>query len=214
MATATKTRRPAKKAPAKKAPTKKVEPIEEEELEEELEDEVEADEVDEDEDEELEELEEDEVEEAAPKSKRGGAAQEVEFGVSDLVAYLNKKYPVAKGKKPLDARGLRTLIRRMARDETGRVDREIVAGNRTRYDWKGGLAHPEVKAIIKAYRGGELEQDKQEKLEALKARGEEKRAEKAKAATKTTAKKAGKKAKPAPVVEEDDDEELELDDDE
>lgn len=200
MATATK-RRPAKKTTARKA--KEVEPEVEE-----LEDEVEADE-----DEELEELEEDEVEETAPKSKRGGAAQEVVFGVSDLVAFLNKKYPVAEGKKPLDARGLRTLIRRMARDGSNRVEREIVAGNRARYDWSG-VNDPEVKAIIKAYRGGELEVDKQEKLQALKERNEANKANKAKA-SKTTAKKAGKKAKPAPVVEEDeDDEELELDDDE
>lgn len=201
MATAT------RKRPAKKAPAKKVAPAPEpEELEE---DEELTDEVEDDEDEDLEELEEDEVEEVAPKAKKkGGAQQEVTFGVSDLVEYLVK----ATGKK-VDARGLRTLIRRMARDDSGRVDREIVAGNRTRYDWPKGLKDPEVKAIIAAFKGGELDQDKKEKLDALKARNEEKRAAKKKTADKATPKK---KRKAAPVVEEldDEDEELELDDDE
>lgn len=200
MATATKRR------PTKKAPAKKVEP-EVEELE--VDDEVEEDEVEDDEDEDLEELEEDEVEEVAPKSKtkkKTGAQQEVTFGVSDLVQYLIK----TTGKK-VDARGLRNLIRRMARDGKGRVDREIVAGNRARYDWSGPK-DPEVKAIIKAFNAGELDQDKKEKLDALKERNEKIRAEKAKQGVKATKKK---KAKPAPVVEDDDDEdELELDDDE
>lgn len=164
---------------------------------EELEDEVET------EDDELEELEEDTVEAAAPAKSKSPAKQEVTFGVQDLVKYL-----VSKGHK-VDARGIRTLIRKMARDGSGRVDREIVAGNRTRYDWAKGLKDPEVKKIISAFEGGELEQDKQEKLAALKAK---KAAEGKKAGKVKGTKKKAKVA--APVVEDDDDEELELEDDE
>lgn len=166
-----------KKAPKKSAPAKVVEP-----------------EVDEDD---LDELEADEVEEA-PKAKKG-AQQEVTFGVQDIVKYLT-----GKGHK-VNARGLRTLIRKMARDGSGRVDREIVAGNRTRYDWPKGLKDPEVKKIIAAFEAGELEADKQEKLQALKDRKAAK--------DKKAGKVKGKKAK-VEVVEEDDDEDLGLDDDE
>lgn len=157
----------------------------------------------EEEDDELEELEEDAVEEAAPKAKKGAQA-EVTFGVQDIVKHLT-----SKGHK-VNARGLRTLIRKMARDGSNRVEREIVAGNRTRYDWPKGVKDPEVKAIIKAFEAGELEADKQEKLAALKANKQKKDKAEGKVTGKKT--KGGKKAKPAPVVE-DDDEDLELEDD-
>ena len=153
-------------------------------------------------DEELDELEEDTVEDA-PKAKK---AEEVVFGVADICKLLNKNVP--DGKKPVTPRELRTLIRKMAREDNARVDREITAGNRTRYSWSGPK-DPEVVAIVKAFRGGELEADKQEKLAALKARKAEKAP--AKPAEGKTTRKATKKA--APVVEEDEDvEELELDD--
>ena len=161
------------------------------------------------EDEELEELEEDEVQEAAPKAK----AQEVTFGVADLCKLINAKRAKMDnppGKNDVTPRELRTLIRKMARDNSGRVDREIVAGNRSRYDWSGPK-DTEVLAIVKAYFGGELEADKAAKLQALK----EQKASKAAAAPakKTAAKKAPAKAA---VVEEDDEdvEDLELDDEE
>jgi hypothetical protein len=128
-------------------------------------------EVDEDIDE-LEELEDDSVEETAPKKK--GAAAAVTFGVADLAAHLSEKHD-----KKITTRELRMLIRKLARD--GRVDREIIPGNRSRYDWSG-LNDPEVKRIIKAYESGELEADKQEKLAELKKRGEAKRAAKKAAA--------------------------------
>jgi hypothetical protein len=183
MATSTKTRG--------KAKTKPVEP------------EVE---LEENEDDELEELEEDSVEETAP-AKSKSAQPTVTFGVQDLVKYL-----VSKGHK-VDARGIRTLIRKMARDGSNRVDREIVAGNRTRYDWVKGLKDPEVKKIIAAFEGGELEADKQEKLAALKER--KAKQDKADGKVKGTKTKAGTKKKAAVVVEDDDsDDELELDDDE
>lgn len=153
----------------------------------------------EDDDVELDDLD-DDVEEEAPKSKKGGA-EEVEFGASDLAAHLSKK----TGKK-ITARDLRTLIRKMARDGSGRVDREITAGNRSRYNWAGGLKNPEVKAIIAAVEDGELERGKQEALQALKER---------KAAKGS---KKGKKSKKTKVeveeTEDDEDDELEEDDDE
>jgi hypothetical protein len=100
----------------------------------------------------------------------------------------------------------------MARDGSNRVDREIVAGNRTRYDWTRGSKDPEVKKIIKAFEGGELEADKQEKLAALKER--KAKQDKADGKVKGTKTKAGTKKKAAVVVEDDDsDDELELDDD-
>ena len=181
MPTATKkTTTTRRRAAAKPAPV-----VEPEELEEELE-------VD------------DEVEDDAPATKTGGA-DEVTFGASDLARHLSKGLD-----KPVTAREIRTLIRKMARDGSGRVQREIIAGNRSRYNWSG-VNDPEVKAIIKAFRAGELEADKQEKLQALKDRKLAQKAEKDKA-TAAAEKKAGK-VKAAAVVEEDD-EELELDDDE
>jgi septum formation inhibitor MinC len=160
--------------------------------------EPEVDELEEDED--LDELEEDEVEDAPAKAK----TQEVTFGVSDLCKYLTEKYD-----KKVTPRELRTLIRKMARDGKGRVDREITPGNRTRYDWPAGVKDPEVRQIIKAYASGELEADKQEKLQALKDRKAKKDAEKAPATKKTAAKK---RAKPEPE-EVDEDEDLDLEDD-
>jgi hypothetical protein len=156
--------------------------------------------------EELEEMDADEVEEAPAKK----AADEVEFGVGDIAKIIEKKTG-----KVVSNRELRTLIRKMARDGSGRVDREIVPGNRTRYSWSGPN-DPEVKAIVKAFEGGELEADKQEKLAALKAQKAEKTAAKKAAAEK--AEKAAAKTKkaaaaPAEDDEEVDDEELELDED-
>jgi hypothetical protein len=176
MATATK--RTAKKAAPKTPP-----PVETEELED---------------DDDLEELEEDDVEEVAPKkaTAKKSTTQTVTFGVSDLAKLL-----VSQGHK-VDARGLRTLIRKMARDGSNRVNREIIAGNRTRYDWSGPN-DPEVKKIIKAFLGGELEADKQEKLAALKANKAAKDAKKVKGTKK--------KAKVEVVEDDDDDEELEDD---
>jgi hypothetical protein len=172
--------------------------------------------------EDMDELEEDEVTETKPATKKS-TAQEVTFGINDLRALIKKKTG-----EDVDARGLRTLIRKMARDDSGRVQREIVAGNRSRYDWSGPN-DPEVVAIVKAYQGGELEAEKQAKLKALKENKAAKTAAKKAtasveeddedetpapkrkvAAKKTTAKR---KAKPAPVEEVEDDEELDMDED-
>lgn len=132
------------------------------------------------------------------------SAEEVIFGVSDIVELIKTQL-----KQDTTTRELRTLLRKMARD--GRLDREIIPGNRTRWEWSGPN-DPEVKAIVKAFKDGELEADKQEKLAALKER---KAAQKAAAAEEEAveeakpAKKKATKKKAAPVVEED---ELEEDD--
>jgi len=116
------------------------------------------------------------------------AADAAIFGVSDVADLIQ----VRTG-KAVKTRDLRTLLRKMARD--GRLDREIVAGNRERWTWSGA-EDPEVEAIIEAYEAGELEADKQEKLAALKERKAEQRAA----------------AKAAKEAEEADDEELEEED--
>lgn len=157
-----------------------------------------------DDDVELEDLDDEATEDEAP-AKKGG--QEVTFGVSDLVAYLEKKYKVTT-----TPRELRSLIRKMAREDDPRVNREIVPGNRARYDWVDGPKDPEVKAIIRAVTGGEMEADKKAKLAALK----ENKAKKAAAAEKTKGKAKGKKRRPEPEPEEledDDVEEVEFDED-
>lgn len=156
--------------------------------------------------EELEELEADEVEDA-PK-KKGGSQQEVTFGASDLARHLSET-----SGKVVSARELRTLIRKMARDNSGRVNREITPGNRTRYNWSG-LDDPEVQAIIQAFNGGELEADKKQKLDELKKRKAEKKAAGEPVGKKAKKKAAATKKKAAPVAEvEDDDEDLDLDED-
>lgn len=143
-------------------------------------------------------------------------AEEI-FGVADVVALIKTKL-----KKDTTTRELRTLLRKMARD--GRLDREIIAGNRTRWEF-AGPEDPEVLAILKAFGEGELEQDKRDKLNALKERKaaakaaaaaeaeEDDEVEEEPAPKKTTRRRASTKkvaAKPAPEVDEDD-EELEED---
>lgn len=169
---------------------------------EEIEDDDEVDETEElDDDDEA--VEDDEADEAPAKGK--GKAEEVEFGASDLAKHLSK----ITG-KTISPRELRAFIRKMAREDKPRVDREVVAGNRSRYNWPGGLKNAEVKAIIKAVEAGELQESKNAALQKLK---EDKAAKKA-AAGDAPAKKKGKKGKKAKVVEPDDDDEVdEVDDD-
>jgi hypothetical protein len=147
---------------------------------------------------ELDELDEDVAEDEGTSSK----AAEVTFGVRDLAEHLSKK--LNKTIKPKD---LRTLIRKMAREDKPRVEREVVAGNRSRYDWPDGLKDPEVKAIIKAVTDGELEAGKKEALDALKARKAEKKATKASDASDD-------ESSDDEELEDSEDEELELEDDE
>lgn len=220
MAAATRRRTATK---PKAAPVVEPEELEEEEELEELEDNGDEDE--------LEELEEDEAVDEKPASKKKKATDTVTFGIRDLVALIKKETG-----QDTDPRALRTLIRKMARDESGRVNREITAGNRTRYDWSGPN-DKEVRAIVKAFKDGELEEDKKEKLAALKERKAAQVAAKKKAAEaeelgeddeeedeepaprrrRPAAKKAApaktttRRRKAAPVEEVEDDEELDLD---
>lgn len=160
--------------------------------------------VEEVEDEEIELDEATDVEEDAAPAKSKSKTPAVTFGVSDLAKYLTEQLD---GDKKVTPRDLRTLIRKMAREESKRVDREITPGNRTRYDWPKGLKDPEVKEIVKAVLGGEMEADKQAKLEELKANKAKKQAA-AKAAGGKGSKGKGKgKGK---VVEADDDDEIEI----
>lgn len=121
---------------------------------------------------------------ATPATPAG--AEEVAFGVADVASLIKTRFG-----KDVKTRDLRTLLRKMARD--GRLDREIIAGNRARWEFEGP-EDPRVEAILEAYGAGELDQDKAEKLAALKERKAAQRAEK-KAAAEAEA--------------EDDDEELE-----
>lgn len=183
MATATRTRRTTKAT--KPAPAPEPEVVEEDE-------ELEEEEVLEDD--EVEELEEDEVPVKGAKSAASAKARTqaaVTFGMSHLADHISAQ----NGGKKVTTRELRMLARKMARDGAGRINREIVAGNRSRYDWPKGLDEPEVQAIIAAYNGGELEAEKNEKLAALKAQKD--------------AQRAAKKAAEAALEEEDDDEEEE-----
>lgn len=152
--------------------------------------------------EEFDEVEEGEVEEAPAKKKSAGNGRpSVKFGIRHVCDILS-----ADLGKEVTPRELRTLARRLAKDASGRIDREIVAGNREMYSWSGPK-DPEVVALIAAYKGGEAEIEKKAKLDALK----ESRAAKPAAPTKKTTKKAAAKKPAAPVVEEDD-EELDFDD--
>lgn len=96
------------------------------------------------------------------------AEVETIFGVADVAELIN----VRTG-KTVKTRDLRTLLRKMARD--GRLEREIIAGNRARWEFDGA-DDPSVEKIIEAFEAGELDADKQEKLQALKDRKAEQRA--------------------------------------
>lgn len=141
------------------------------------------------EDEELEELAEDEA--PAAKAKKG--SDEVEFGVADLCKLAKEKLD-----KDYSTRDMRTLLRKMAREDTARVNREVIPGNRARYNWPGGPKNPEVKAILKAIAGGEIEEGRKAALAKLKAdKAAKDAAEGGKA--KGKGKKGGKKGKSAPA---------------
>lgn len=161
---------------------------------------------DEDEAPDLDELEDDDEEvDEAPAKGKSKAADEVAFGASDLAALASKMLG-----KEVKTKDLRTLLRKMAREDTPRINREVIPGNKSRYSWSGP-DDPEVKRVLKALKGGELEQGKKEALDKLKAKKAQEKAAEAKAA------KAGKKTGKAPAkapVEDDEDFELDEDDDE
>lgn len=122
---------------------------------------------------------------ATPAPEPEVAEEDEIFGVAGVAELIR----VRTG-KVVKTRDLRILLRKLARD--GRLDRVIVAGNRARWEFDGP-DDPRVAVILEAYDNGELEADKKEKLDALKAR---------KAAQKAAAKAAAE-------AESSDDEELE-----
>ena len=129
-----------------------------------------------------------EVEEADTET-----AEDAVWGVRDLIALVKTK--TGKEYKP---REVRTQLRAMARK--GQINREIIAGNKTRYAWSGP-DDPEVKAFIKAVKGGEIEANKKAALDKLKADKAKKTAASDKAGTKGKGTKAA-----APPADDDEDE--------
>lgn len=127
------------------------------------------------------------------------------WGVNELIKLLKKK--TGKEYKP---REVRTQLRKMARDGTNRVKRNITPDNRTRYAWTGP-EDKEVLRIIAAVTGGEIEKGKKEALDKLKA---DKAAQRAAAGDTPVAKKAKKKAATKVIEPEDEDDLDDLEDDE
>lgn len=125
--------------------------------------------------------------EKAPK------ADAIEFGSAWLVEHVN-----AEAGTSYSASALRILLRKLKAD--GVIEE---TEGRARYNFPKGANDPQVKAIVKAVKGGAAEKAKAERLESLK----EQRAAKAKAAP--AKKTRAPKAAPAPEVEEED--ELEVD---
>lgn len=148
--------------------------------------------VDDDDDDvaELTDLTDDDADEAPAKKAK---AEDEGFGVRSLIALIKEKYG-----KEYSPREVRTLLRKLAREDKT-IDREIIAGNKTRYNWTGP-DDPEVKAVLKAVKGGQIEASKKAALDKLKSDKAAKNA--AKAAAEAPAK--GKKA-PAPDPDDDDD---------
>jgi hypothetical protein len=143
-------------AAAKPAPEPEVVEDEFEELEED-EDVEETEESDDDA--ELEELT-DEEEAPAEKPKRKPPVQPtIEFGSPWLAAYVTEK----TGDK-YDARGIRMLLRKLAKD--GALER-VVGEDRGRYEFSGPN-DPTVKAVIKMVTSGAAKALKQEGLQAVK----------------------------------------------
>lgn len=129
-----------------------------------------------------------------PKAETAAAAGT--FGVADIAKEIE-----SRGGKAYKTRDLRTLIRGLAR--SGKINREIIPGNKTRYDWPKGLKDPEVQAIIAAVVEGGIEKHRNEALSALKAKGAEKKA-----------KEKAEKAEAEVVESDEEDDEEEEDDDE
>lgn len=148
----------------------------------------------------------------ATKKKKVEEVEEVEetteeehvFGVRDLCALI-----LEETGKEYNPREVRNLLRKMAREDKPRIDREIIAGNKSRYEWPDGADDPEVQAVLEAVSGGEIEEAKKAALDKLKADKAKKDAAKAK---KAPAKKTAK-GKKAPPPADDDEEDFEEDDD-
>lgn len=114
----------------------------------------------------------------------------IEFGTNWLAELVTQETG-----KSVDSFALRAVLRRMAGQ--GTLKREIGV-ERARYEFSGPN-DPTVKAVLAAYKSGEADEAKKEKLAALKA-------SKKPAAKKPAAKPARGRAKPAPEPVDEDDE--------
>lgn len=144
--------------------------------------------------------EEEELDEDSDEDEGGSKANQVTFGVADLCALIEERTG-----KLYTTREMRMLLRKLARN--GKINREIKAGNRARYDWSGPT-DPEVKRVLKAVEAGEIEKGKKEALENLKKSVAEKRAK----GEKTGKGKKSKKPEPEDEPEDEEFEEVEGDD--
>ena len=142
------------------------------------------------------EVELEEVEEVTEPAKAEKAAEPEVWGVRNLIALIKKKTG-----KDYNPREVRTLLRKLAR-EGGGVEREIVAGNKSRYSWTGSK-DPEVLAVLKAVEGGAIETAKKDALAKLKAD----KAAKTAASEKEKPKAKAKAAAPAPDEDDEDEDE-------
>ena len=120
-------------------------------------------------------------------------AEAIEFGSAWLVEHVNEQAGTS-----YSASALRILLRKLTKE--GLLQRD--ADGRQRYNFPKGEKDPQVKAIVKAVKEGAGEKAKQERLDALK----EQRAAKKSAPAKKSRRKV------APVEEEVDDDDLEVDD--
>lgn len=120
-------------------------------------------------------------------------AEAIEFGSAWLVEHVNEQAGTS-----YSASALRILLRKLTKE--GLLQRD--ADGRQRYNFPKGEKDPQVKAIVKAVKEGAGEKAKQERLDALK---EQRAAKKAAPAKKS-------RRKVAPVEEEVDDDDLEVDD--
>lgn len=121
------------------------------------------------------------------------AANAPKFGTAQVAEYINGE--LGTSYTPFQ---LRAILRRMANDENSALSREV-GTDRARYDFTGP-DDERVQELLERLRKGEIEADKKEQLDKLKARNEAKKGAKA-------------KAKAEPVVEDLDDEDDELEDD-
>lgn len=132
---------------------------------------------------------------AAPAVEKAPRAEAIEYGSAWLVDHVNTEAGTS-----YTASTLRILLRKLTKDGVLSRDSE----GRQRYNFPKGANDPQVKAIVKAVKGGAAEKAKQERLDGLK----EQRAASKKAAP---TKKTRSRAKAAPEPEEDDDD-LDVDD--
>ena len=115
------------------------------------------------------------------KSIEKPVREKIEYGAAWLADHLNETAGVS-----VDAARVRILLRKLTKDGTiSRTEAEA----RARYNFTKGANDPDVKAIVKAVKGGALERAQTERLEGLKSA---RATAKAKAPAKATAKAAPK----------------------